>query len=399
MNIVVVGGGASGILCSILIKKFRPDYNVILLERNDRIGKKLIITGNGRCNYTNKNLNYNNFHSENKNFPKDAIEKFGNEDAIKLFKEFGIFPKEDKNGKLYPVSMQASGFLNALRIAMRDFGVTEITGEKVERVSFLKNGFKIESSKDFYADKVIIATGGTAYPKTGSDGIGYRIAKDFGHEIIEPKPAIVQLKSDFKKLKSINGARIETDAKLYVDDILTDKKFGDVLFTDYGLSGPTILELSRDAIFALEKFKKVEIGVNLLGISEEEIKKILEYKIKNRISAEIDEEFFEGFLNKRLIGIVLNKLKGEVHENLPEKLFSVLSDFRFNITGNLGFGSAQTTAGGVNTKEIDGSTMESKLANNLYFIGEVLDVDGDCGGYNLQWAWTSAYLCAKEICK
>lgn len=288
---------------------------------------------------------------------------------------------------------------------MDKLGVDVVLNEKIDKVIKRGDRFLLNGSKKYESDILVIATGGLAMPSSGSDGIGYRLAKEFGHDIIDQYPTIVQLESDFYKMKSLKGVRIDTNASLYVEGEKVSTKSGDVLFTDYGLSGPAVLDLSRQAIQALKNDKKVEVGVNIVGINKEEIQSMIENRIKNLEGIEITS-FFIGIIHKKLIQSVLNviqfqlgtKLTSIYHDDkLSKAIIKTLSDFRFNITGYKGFGNAQSTIGGVDTTEINEDSLESKLVKDLYFIGEVLDVDGDCGGYNLQWAWSSAFVAGSNI--
>lgn len=406
MKIGIIGGGPAGMLLSVLIKNQRPDFEVNLYERNERVGKKLLATGNGRCNYTNVSLEANNFHSENPDFPMEIVSKFNNQDAIELLKTLGIYPISEADGRVFPLSLQGSSVLDFLRLAMERYGVNVILEEKIDRVRKVGESFVLEGKKNYKADLVVVATGGMALPSSGSDGIGYRIAKDFGHRIIEPGPTIVQLESDYKRIKTLKGVRINTWASLYVDKKKIDEKFGDVLFTDYGLSGPAIMDLSRKSIAALNQNKKVEISINLIGLSKDQVKQMIKDRAENLEGISL-ENFLLGIVNKKLIISIGNQYKLlynrddeeqiRCNTNFVHAMTEILTDFRLNITGYKGFAFAQATTGGVDTREIDPRSLESKKVSGLYFIGEVLDVDGDCGGYNLQWAWSSAYIAAKNI--
>lgn len=406
MKIGIIGGGPAGMLLSVLIKNQRPDFEVNLYERNERVGKKLLATGNGRCNYTNVSLEANNFHSENPDFPMEIVSKFNNQDAIELLKTLGIYPISEADGRVFPLSLQGSSVLDFLRLAMERYGVNVILEEKIDRVRKVGESFVLEGKKNYKADLVVVATGGMALPSSGSDGIGYRIAKDFGHRIIEPGPTIVQLESDYKRIKALKGVRINTWASLYVDKKKIDEKFGDVLFTDYGLSGPAIMDLSRKSIAALNQNKKVEISINLIGLPKDQVKQMIKDRAENLEGISL-ENFLLGIVNKKLIISIGNQYKLlynrddeeqiRCNTNFVHAMTEILTDFRLNITGYKGFAFAQATTGGVDTREIDPRSLESKKVSGLYFIGEVLDVDGDCGGYNLQWAWSSAYIAAKNI--
>lgn len=403
MIISVIGGGPSGMLLSIVVKKYRPNFTVRLFERNERVGKKLLATGNGRCNYTNVSLKKENFHSENENFPMKIIDRFGYEDTIEFLKTLGIYPTVEKNGKVFPLSLQGSSVLDFLRFGMEKFGVEVVLEEKITYLKKNENSFILKGKNSYTSDIVVIATGGMAMPVSGSDGIGYRLGKELGHNVVDFGPTIVQLESDFKRIKELKGVRIDSNAKLYVNDQFIDEKFGDILFTDYGLSGPAILDLSRKSIEGLNNEKKVEIRVNLLGVTKEEIYKIISERVRNLEGIDFDK-FFIGIVNKKLIKSIKDVLllqyghKDTIinDDNFIKNLTNLLSDFKMNISGYKGFGNAQCTTGGIDTKEVN-DNLESTIVNGLYFIGEVLDVDGDCGGYNLQWAWSSAYIAALNI--
>lgn len=394
-------------LSSILIKKKNKDYNVRILERNDRVGKKLLATGNGRCNYTNLSLTPLNFHTANRNFPNHILNSMDNKDIIELFKSLGIFPTSESDGRVFPLSLQGSSLLDYLRIHMDRLGIEIIYNEKITSVKKENNKFIIQGNKKYYGDKLIIATGGMAMPASGSDGSGYDLAKSLGHSIIPVFPTIVQLKSDYKRLKAIKGVRVNTDAILYVNEKPILGKSGDVLFTDYGLSGPAILDLSRKSIENLIKENHTQIGVNLVGVKRDQVEEILKSRVKTL--NEFDKnDFFNSLIHKKLIPALLESIDSkygrnwhvkDIHGDLFNLVINELTDFRFNITGHKEFKEAQSTAGGVNTLELNRTTLESKIIKNLYFTGEVLDVDGDCGGYNLQWAWSSAYAVSNAIGK
>lgn len=298
MIISVIGGGPSGMLLSIVVKKYRPNFTVRLFERNERVGKKLLATGNGRCNYTNVSLKKENFHSENENFPMKIIDRFGYEDTIEFLKTLGIYPTVEKNGKVFPLSLQGSSVLDFLRFGMEKFGVEVVLEEKITYLKKNENSFILKGKNSYTSDIVVIATGGMAMPVSGSDGIGYRLGKELGHNVVDFGPTIVQLESDFKRIKELKGVRIDSNAKLYVNDQFIDEKFGDILFTDYGLSGPAILDLSRKSIEGLNNGKKVEIRVNLLGVTKEEIYKIISERVRNLEGIDFDK-FFIGIVNKK----------------------------------------------------------------------------------------------------
>ena len=397
-KIIIVGGGASGLMAAIAAA--RNGAAVTILEKNDRVGKKLLATGNGRCNYTNEDVRLVHFHGSDKAFIEKALSIFGRDSVIDFFERLGIAPASEDNGKIFPLSFQASSVLDVLRYEADRLGVEVRVESRVSKI--VKNGqFKVDlkTGESLSSDKVILATGGMAMPVSGSDGNGYPIAKSLGHKVAPSTPSLVQLKLKSDKLKQINGTKVVGKASLFIDDELVKEDYGDILFTDYGISGPPILQLSREAVIALESSKRVKLDVSIiLNKSEEEL---LDYLEKRRVwmSEKRLEDFLIGMVNKRLIIPVIKELKLDKEKFAKDisidelrSIAHILSCWSFEVMGHNGWGQAQTTAGGVLTKDIDPATMESRLVKGLYFAGELLDVDGDCGGYNLQWAWTSGYI-------
>lgn len=402
-RIVIVGGGASGMMASIIARSRGLD--VTILERNDRVGKKLLATGNGRCNYTNENMDLNFFHGEDKNFIQTVINNFTEMDSLDFFERYGIVPSVEDNGKVFPFSYQSSSMLDVLRHEMKRIGVTLITDSYVVKITKDKV-FNIytKDGREFKAEKLILATGGMAMPVSGSDGNGYSLAQNFKHIKNEPTPALVQLKLKGDKFKQINGVKFIGRASLIIDNKYIADDMGDILFTDYGVSGPPILQLSREAIIAKKEGKGVKIGISIFYKSDgADIYDYLEKRFQDMPEKTLEESLI-GMINKRLILPIIkeqnldkDKLSSEISEKEISLLADILTNWEFELLGDKGWGNAQTTAGGISLKDIDPKTMGSKLVKGLYFCGEILDVDGDCGGYNLQWAWSSAYIAGKSV--
>lgn len=402
-NIIVIGGGASGIVASIIAG--RRKAKVTLLERNDRIGKKILVTGNGRCNYTNFDMRLDYFHGSNRNFIDDVLKLFDRDDTLDFFEKLGIVPKIEE-GKIFPMSLQSSSVLDVLRYELERLKVNVITGAYVTEISKKKEfEVKIKSGEVFHSDKVIIATGGMAMPVSGSDGNGYKLAKEFGHNIITPTPSLVQLKLESDKLKAINGVKFEGLANLYIDSKLIRQEKGEILFTDYGVSGPPILQLSREAVRGMNEKRKVGLELKLFNKGREEFKDYLSKRFSYMPYKTVEIGLI-GLINKKLIIPILkeinldkSRLVKELTNTDLDKLANILTSWRFKVIGDKGWGQAQSTAGGILTQDIDSNTLESKRISGLYFCGEILDVDGDCGGYNLQWAWTSGYVAGLNASK
>lgn len=401
-KVLVVGGGAAGMMAAISAKINGAE--VVVLERNNRVGKKILATGNGRCNYTNINLSIDNYHGKNPKFAYSCLSKFGVAETLDFFERLGITPAIEEKGKVFPLSFQSSSVLDVLRFELEDLGVELLTdvfviginkGEKFELI--------LEDGRKVYGDKVILATGGCAAPNTGSDGNGYTLAKSMGHSIVEVFPGLVQLKLEGDIFKQVDGVKFVGTAGLYVGNELIKEDRGDILFTNYGISGPPILQLSRTALEYLNNNKAIELKVSIIDRkTEKELFDYLIYRFGFMAKKTIEKGLI-GLINKRLILPILKEVNIDKNKQISylsneevRRLANILTDWRFNISGSKSFKDAQVTAGGINTDEIDSSTMESKLVEGLYFAGEIVDIDGDCGGFNLQWAWSSGYIAGEN---
>lgn len=403
-DVIVIGGGASGIVSSIIGKDLGLD--IAILEGTDRIGKKILTTGNGRCNITNENVSCDRYHSDNNNFYCDALKKFTLDDTVNFFKSIGLYLTSLENNKMYPLSLQASSVVDIFRLALDERSVPLYTNCKVKKISKSKD-FNIlcENGESFSCNKLIICTGGKSYPKTGSDGSGFSLAKSLGHKIVNPIPSIVQIKLLYNKLKAISGVKFDGFVDIYVNNKLEKHEFGEILFTDYGISGPPILQLSRIASYATSKHQPVYINVDLLyKFSKEELSDFLENHFALNSYRSLSDSLI-GIINKKFIPIILKECGiDDIHKPCwslewqeKENLISLLKGWKFEVTGVNSFDNAQVTAGGIDTTDINPSTLESKIIKGLFFAGEVLDVDGDCGGFNLQWAWSSGATVAYSI--
>lgn len=403
---IIIGGGASGVLASLVASDLGA--NVSIVEGQNRILRKVLITGNGRCNISNKNIvyPYRNFHSNNKEFYQKILDKFTVNDTVELFYIYGLPIIQTREGKMYPQSLQASSVIDLLLLNLEERNIPVYLNNKVNSIIKKDNKFIIRTDNNlFEAKKILIACGGKANPNTGSDGSIFTILKKLGHNIIKPLPSIVQLKLDYEHLKAISGVRFDALASVIVDGEVKRKEFDEVLFTDYGISGPAILQLSREASIGLDKNKDVKIVLDLFPHhSEDELKEILDIRF-SLFSHRSIFQFLIGFIHKKLITALLKDLGlDSIHKtcfSLTHKekvnLIKLLKNWEFKCIDTNGFINAQTTIGGVDTNEVSSETLESKLIKGLYFSGEVLDVDGDCGGYNLQWAWSSGYVAGSNL--
>lgn len=403
-DIIIIGGGASGLVAAITAA--RDGKKVTILEHKDRIGKKILATGNGKCNYTNEVQTKECYRGEDSSFAWKVLSYFGVEDTVEFFKELGILPKV-KNGYYYPNSEQASSILDVLRYEIDYLKVNVVCEAHVDSIKKKGNLFIVGTSNGKYqAEKVILATGGCASSDLGSDGSGYSLAKLFGHTIIEPVPALVQLRSNGSYFKTLSGVRVETRIDLYVEDKLTGSEKGELQLTNYGVSGIPIFQLSRYASRAIKNGKRVYLIVDFMpGLSKEEMFLHLQKRFELG-SYKTMEESFIGLLNKKLAYVIMKESKldpnqsvNSINKNIINRLVQTIKSFKIEITEPNPLTNAQVSAGGVATREIDPDTLESKKSENLYIIGELLDIDGTCGGYNLQWAWATGYLAGKAAAK
>ncbi len=401
-QVIVIGGGASGLVAAIMAA--RQKRMVTVLEHKDRIGKKILATGNGKCNYTNLLQLPECYRSNDSSFPKQVLSCFDVNQTIDFFKDLGIYPKE-KKGYVYPNSEQAASVVDVLRMELTRLGVRIDCEVHVEHIKKQKNEFLITTNKDSYkATQVILATGGCASPSLGSDGSGYQLAKELGHTVIKPLPALVQLKSPKKYFKTVAGVRTEACIKLFVEDIFLTEEKGELLLTNYGLSGIPIFQLSRFASKALNEKKKVTVQIDYFpSLNWKDAYELIEDRMKRNPTNTI-EEIFIGLLNHKLsyvcikeAGIEPVSLCKAIDKNQTKALVNQIKEWRVPITEPNSFEQAQVSAGGVSTLEINPETMESKLVKGLYLTGELVDVDGTCGGYNLQWAWSSGAVAGRNL--
>ena len=403
-HVIVVGGGASGMMAAIAAR--RQGADVTILERNPRVGKKILATGNGRCNFTNVNADIHCFHGSNPKFAYSALSRFSPRETIDFFENLGIAHKVEDAGKVFPMSDQASSILDVLLYELNEIGVSIVCNAYVKEIIYQKDVFKIvlENENIFKADRVIIATGGKAMPSTGSDGNGFELAKKLGHTVTDIFPALVQLKLEGGFFKQIEGVKFVGTAEILHNSKSIAKDRGDILFGNYGVSGPPILQLSRKAGELLQKNEKAVLKIAIIDqMPKEQLQKLLMTRFTNQPKKTIAFNLV-GLINKRLIPVLLKEagiddLKlpaGNVSKKDCEKITNILVDWRFNVRGTKSWPSAQVTAGGVNTKEINPNTMESKIVKGLFFSGEIIDIDGQCGGFNLQWAWSSGMIAGQN---
>lgn len=403
-HVIVVGGGAAGMTAAISAR--RLGAVVTILERNPRVGKKILATGNGRCNYTNLNAGIDCLHGHDPGFALGALSQFTVDDTLRFFEKLGITPKVEENGKVFPMSEQASSILDVLLYELNELGVNTVCEAFVHSIKPQDDGFilELDNGNTYRGNSVVIATGGKAFPSSGSDGNGYKLAKALGHTVTDVFPALVQLMLEGDFFKRIEGVKIVGTAQLLHHNKPLAQDRGDILFANYGVSGPPILQLSRKAGELLNRGEEAWLKISLIDtISRDELRKLLAKRFQTAPQKPLDFSLV-GLINKRLIPVVLKEagvsdLKKQAGGFSPaeqEALLDVLTGWTLKVRGTKGWTSAQVTAGGVATGEIEPRTLESKLVKGLYFAGEVLDIDGLCGGYNLQWAWSSGFVAGRN---
>lgn len=406
-RIVIIGGGASGLVTAIYAK--RKNNQVIILEKNNKCGKKLLLTGNGRCNFWNQDQSLENYNSTNKNNLRDIITEKNQKEILSFFDKIGIVPKV-KDGYYYPNSNQASSISNALLLQVESLGIKIKYNSEVEKIDKLDNKFIITTltGELISCDKVVLATGSKACPKTGSDGKGYELAKNFNHTIIDVVPSLVQLRGNGSYFKLWNGVRCDARITLFENNYKIKEEYGELQLTDYGISGIPTFNISGLVARGIKNNKKEIVKIDFLPFinkNEQEFITYCDNKNKFILNLKI-YQFLEGMLNYKLVETILKVAKIDKQKRWQDltisekkRLYYNLKSFEFLITGTNSFDKAQVCSGGVSLLEINPKTMESKLIKNLYIVGELLDVDGICGGYNLSFAWISGMLAGKGISK
>ncbi|MBQ3116116.1 MAG: aminoacetone oxidase family FAD-binding enzyme [Clostridia bacterium] len=387
----IIGGGSAGLMTAVELvsgSDALKGSDVVILERNDRVGKKLIATGNGQGNLTNLNFGAEFFYG-NSNFINAFIESAKEINLIEYLKKLGIYTFANKEGKVYPLSRQASSVLDTIRLYLNKRGVEEITSCKVNKVEREGNKYKIQAEgKTFYAINVVFAFGGAVAKQFGTDGSAYALLEGFGHKCTKTYPSLVQLKTELDKIRGLKGLKEVAKVTAIKGGKELMSVTGDLLFTEFGVSGSTIFSLSACVVDKEDVTLKVEF---LPDLNQEQIESIL--LDREQYCAHLQDEYLLGLINKRVGQAVLKAARSKCAKDVA----FALKNFTLNVTGNLGANYAQVTKGGIKTDYVDENSYQSKLTKNLYIIGEALDVDGDCGGYNLTFAFVSAIKCAKSI--
>lgn len=403
IKLVVIGGGASGMMAAISAAERGPVVEV--LERLPRMGKKLLATGNGCCNLSNQNTGLEHYYGD-PDFIQDVFSQFGLNDTLTYFENLGLsWITEPDTGRIFPRSLQASSVLDILRNAMAQHGVTETCNVTVKHIDRTDREFLITSGNGntIQADRVILAAGGRASPNLGSNGSCFALAEQLGHTVHAPRPALVQLTWEQHFSKSLKGLKTLAGITLKSEEKTLRTEIGEIHFIENGLSGIPALQMARGVHALLDQGQSPVLHINLLPDLDKEA---IRQQLARRISLFKDQSVQDSLISlvhKRLIPILLNEagiapdtICAKLTEDKIRSLTHVLIDWQIPVTGTRSWSSAQVTAGGVLTDEVHPRTLESKIIPGLYFAGEILDVDGDCGGYNLQWAWSSGRVAGKH---
>ena len=399
MVIGIIGGGASGMAAALSAAE-KEDAQVVLLERQARVGRKLLATGNGRCNLTNLHAAVGGYHGSAPEFARYAIEMFPPEKTLDWFRSLGLLTLAEDSGRVYPYSDQANSVVDVLRFALEKPNIQVKLGFEVEKVKKTASGFLVQSrGEGVECNRLIIACGGLAGTKLGGSMSGYKLLRSLGHGCTKLRPTLVQLKSGWRGAAALKGVRANCRAAVVHDGKVTAESEGQLQFTEYGLSGPVIFEISRDVCQGGGDWL-----CRLDFLPEMDGKALISELEKRRNTVLPVSELLTGILHNRLgrvltqsAGLTLNGPASSLSDGELVQAARGVKCLEVSLTEPMGMDSAQVTAGGILTSQFDEKTMESRIVPGLYACGEVLDIDGDCGGYNLQWAWSSgrlAGLCA-----
>ena len=393
-DVIVIGGGASGMMAALTAAE--NGRSVVLLERQSRVGRKLLATGNGRCNLTNYHVSPDHYHGEDSSFCAHALRAFDTGTTLQYFASLGLLTVSEDSGRVYPMSNMAGSVLDVLRYALERPGIRVCTGQAVTAVKRIAEGFTVRTETEvFAARKVILAAGGAAGSKVGGVMDGYRLAKMLGHHRTVLYPSLVQLRTDPTYPRALKGVKAECGIAILRGGERVAENRGEVLFTEYGVSGPAIFDISRTVstggeglVCALDFFPDWEtrevldwLRLRREAMGAHEASTLLVGSCHTRLGQMLCKA--AGFTNQPAVSLTDDDLR---------RIAAQATGFTLPITGTCGFDQAQVTAGGLQTGEFDPRTMQSRLVPGLYACGEVLDVDGDCGGFNLQWAWSSGRL-------
>ncbi|MBS4015082.1 MAG: NAD(P)/FAD-dependent oxidoreductase [Candidatus Latescibacteria bacterium] len=393
---IIIGAGAAGMIAGISAAQAKPKQNIAIIEKNWILGKKVLVTGNGRCNLTNVNLSPDKYYGENTKCLHNIFNRFSADDTIKFFNKLDVKLKTENDGRVFPITDMSSTIVDALSKELSQQKVKIYVNERLVKLIPDQDGWQVKTDKNIYETKsVIIATGGKSYPESGSTGDGYDIARQFGHRIIEPRPALVSLELKSDLFKELPGVKANVTITLTAQRKVVKRSTGEILFTHFGISGPIVLDLSRLIN------NNSEVSVNFMPElrKHEELNDLFrQYPRKTFVNT------LDTILPKKLCQVLLNELKidtekqaSHLTKNENQLIFDKLTNWQLPIRGSRSFEESMVTAGGVSMDEINHRTMESLKAKGLYFAGEILDIDGVSGGYNLQFAWSTGFIAGSSV--
>ena len=398
MVVGIIGAGASGMAAALWAAQ-EPNVQVILMERQARVGRKLQATGNGRCNLSNEKFHISHYHGEDPTFTEQVFSQFGVEDTLNWFSSLGLCTVTEQSGKVYPYSDQANSVVDVLRLALDKENITLRLGFEAEKIKYSPNGFTVESKEEIVTcDRLIVACGGLAGSKLGGTMAGYKLLSKLGHRSTKLRPNLVQIQSRWQALSSLKGVRANCNVEILHNGDMFAQSRGELQFTEQGLSGPVIFEISRDVCSASGSW------IARLDFMPQWNEGKLMAHLQNRMQTNYPiDELLTGVLHNRL-GRVLTQCAGikgkayckDLSQRELEELCRCVKALEVELTEPMGMENAQVTAGGVLTDDFDPYTLESKKIPGLFVCGELLDVDGDCGGYNLQWAWSSGCVAGRN---
>lgn len=409
MKIAVIGGGAAGIMASITAKRLNKDLQIDIFDANKSVGKKILASGNGRCNISNTNITSKNYLGEDPSFVDFALKEFDFKAFEKFCKSIGLLLDIKESSKVYPLSNEAKSVTKLLELALNSLQINILCEEFVQEIKKEDDKFSILSNDIWHKsyDKVLISSGLGAAPQLRSSEIGLNLAQNFNHTFNPTYPSLVGLCTVENFTKELAGVKKECKVSLYVNRNLEEQILGDVLFTSYGVSGFAILDISQRAVFALSGYANVELRINFFpNINANDLANTISslFKSAESLSDELVVDVLAGLIPNKLCKVLLDISKIDLNSKIKDintkdikKLAYNLNEFKLKIDDTQGFAHSEASGGGVRTVEIDNKTYESKLCSNLFFAGEVLDIVGNRGGFNLHFAWASGYLAGKAF--
>lgn len=408
MKIAIIGAGAAGIIAAITAKRLNKNLHIDLFDANKGIGKKILASGNGRCNISNNQITLKNYLGENPDFTSFALKEFDFKAFEKFCKSIGLLLDIKPSGKVYPLSNEAKSVTNLLELALQELGVNIYLESMITDIEKVEDKFNIKTQDNEYKayDKVLISNGLGAAPQLNANESGLDFASKFGHSFNPTYPSLVGLKTDNTYNGKLQGVKKECNVSLFVNGNLEQEIFGDVLFTSYGVSGFAILDISQLAVLNLSSYQDVKIAINFFPkINRNDLSDQIQTLFKT-IPSQKAVDIITGMVSNKIAPVLLDICKinidtkaADVNAKQIKALAYQLNQWKLKIIDTQGFGHAEASGGGVRTAEVDNKTYESKLVKNLYFAGEVLDIVGNRGGFNLQFAWASGYLVGKSLGK